>query len=300
MSENTENQTICEVVDQGAQIISNEIDLVGNNATTHEAVLKTDNDAITQLQNELKIKDNELVKYKTQITQLEEEVSEAQKFKAQHLKEAEEIEALKTKSEDILTKAKGMLFEKTKVIKNQELQIDALNQQITSLKDVVSITKDLLEIRNLEIKQLESKIQTMEDKVGAEKERHDLMHKKLEHMIRYNGELKREYETQLCLFSALRERYNERELAKGVLATSTPAPGTSTAASTASTVAPTTSTEVSTASTAPTSTVMPVASTATTSTSTTNEASTGQVNGEVQEEIKEAVKEEKQAGDENK
>jgi hypothetical protein len=147
----------------------------------------------------------------------------------------------------------------------------------------------------------------MEDKVGAEKERHDLMHKKLEHMIRYNGELKREYETQLCLFSALRERYNERELAKGVLATSTPAPSTSTAASTAttvastaSTVAPTTSTEVSTASTAPTSTVMPVASTATTSTSTTNEASTGQVNGEVQEEIKEAVKEEKQAGDESK
>lgn len=154
---------------------------------------------------------------KKHITQLEEEVSEAQKFKAQHLKDSEEVEALKAKSEDTLTRAKGIIFDKTKVIKNQELQIEALNQQISSLKDVVTITKDLLEIRNLEVKQLESKIQCMEDKVGAEKERHDLMHKKLEHMIRFNGDLKREYETQLCLFSALRERYNERELAKGVL-----------------------------------------------------------------------------------
>lgn len=82
---------------------------------------------------------------------------------------------------------------------------------------VVRITKDLLEIRNLEIKQLENKISAIEGKMKCEHERYDLMHKKLEQMIRHNGELKREYETQLCLFSALRQRYSERELAKDVV-----------------------------------------------------------------------------------
>lgn len=148
---------------------------------------------------------------------MELEVAEAQKVKAQKNKQTEEVQVLKTQSEGILTKAKSMIFENTKVIKNQELQIEALGQQNESLKDVVSITKDLLEIRNLEVKQLESKINAMENKVKAEKERQDLLHKKLETMIRHNGELKREYETQLCLFNALRERYDEKELAQGVV-----------------------------------------------------------------------------------
>lgn len=167
--------------------------------------------------NRFQQKDTELTNAKKRITELEELTSETQKLKAQRSKDADEVDSLKTKSEETLTKAKSMLFEKTKVIKNQELQIEALHQQTASLKDVVRITKDLLEIRNLEAKQLETKIKCMEDKVNAEKERHDLMHKKLETMIRFNGDLKREYETQLCLFSALRERYNERELAKGVV-----------------------------------------------------------------------------------
>ncbi|XP_044757222.1 rootletin-like [Coccinella septempunctata] len=121
------------------------------------------------------------------------------------------------KSSDTLTKAKSVIFENTKMIKNQELQIEALNQQVESLRDVVKITKELLEIRNLEVDQLESKIHCMEERHKAEKERQDLMHKRLEQMIRHNGDLKREYETQLCLFKALRDRYDERELAKGVV-----------------------------------------------------------------------------------
>lgn len=151
------------------------------------------------------------------MAQLEEDLSKAQKLIDQSLKDAEEVDCLKSESEKTLTKAKSIIFERTKVIKNQELQIEAYNQQIESLKDVVRITKDLLEIRNLEIKQLEGKIDCMENRMKGEKERQDLLHKKLETMIRHNGELKREYETQLCLFSALRERYNERELARGVV-----------------------------------------------------------------------------------
>lgn len=128
-----------------------------------------------------------------------------------------EVNKMKEDSEELLTRAKSIIFEKVKIIKNQELQIEAYNAQITSLKDVISITKNLLEIRNVEVKHLQDQIDAMNAKVNAEKERQDLVHQKLEHMIRMNADLKREYETQLCLFNALRQRYSERELARGVV-----------------------------------------------------------------------------------
>lgn len=48
-----------------------------------------------------------------------------------------------------------MIFDKTKMVKNQELQIEALTTQVQSLKDINQITKDLLEIRNSEVKAME-------------------------------------------------------------------------------------------------------------------------------------------------
>ncbi|XP_057666364.1 girdin [Diorhabda carinulata] len=172
---------------------------------------------VGDLEKRLETKDAEIQVYKMLVSQMEEEAAQAKKYKALHEKQTEDVDFLRTESEKTLTKAKSMIFEKTKVIKNQELQIEAFTQQIESLREVIRITKDLLEIRNLEVQQLEIKISSMEGKQKAEKERYDLMHKKLEMMIRHNAELKREYETQLCLFTALRDRYNERELAKDVV-----------------------------------------------------------------------------------
>ncbi|CAH1119206.1 unnamed protein product [Phaedon cochleariae] len=172
---------------------------------------------LTDYENLLKKKDVEICSYKERIARLEEEATKAPNQKQLRAKEVEEVNTLKTESEQTLMKAKSMIFERTKVIKNQELQIEAYAQQIESMKDVVRITKDLLEIRNLEVKQLENKINCMEGKMKAEKERQELLHKKLETMIRHNGELRREYEAQLCLFTALRERYSERELARDVV-----------------------------------------------------------------------------------
>lgn len=48
-----------------------------------------------------------------------------------------------------------MYEERNRVVTNQESQINALNNQVTSLKEVVSITRDLLQIRNMEVKQLQ-------------------------------------------------------------------------------------------------------------------------------------------------
>lgn len=131
--------------------------------------------------------------------------------------EAQEILDMKTQSEDMLTRAKGMLFEKTKIIKNQELQIEALLQQVASLKEVVGITKDLLDIRNVETKHLQERLEVMEAKITCEKERQELVRSKLDRMVEMNTDLKKEYETQLCLFNALRQKYSEREVARSVL-----------------------------------------------------------------------------------
>lgn len=65
---------------------------------------------------------------------------------------------MKKQSEEILTRAKGVIFDKTKLIKHQELQIETLTLQITSLKEVLAITKELLEIRNLEVQELQVSI----------------------------------------------------------------------------------------------------------------------------------------------
>jgi uncharacterized coiled-coil protein SlyX len=48
-----------------------------------------------------------------------------------------------------------MYEERNRVVANQENQINALNDQVASLKEVVSITRDLLQIRNMEMKQLQ-------------------------------------------------------------------------------------------------------------------------------------------------
>lgn len=48
-----------------------------------------------------------------------------------------------------------MYEERNCLVANQESQINALNNQVTSLKEVVSITRDLLQIRNIEVKQLQ-------------------------------------------------------------------------------------------------------------------------------------------------
>lgn len=150
---------------------------------------------------------------KNENIKLQEEITELRKNPA----ETTEVQVMKEQSEELLVRAKGIIFEKTKVCQNQELQIEALSQQVMSLKEVLGITKDLLDIRNLELKQLEDKLNIMEQKISVEKERHELMQKKMDKMLEMNTELKREYETQLVLFTALRERYNERELARDVV-----------------------------------------------------------------------------------
>ncbi|EFN87606.1 filamin A-interacting protein 1-like [Harpegnathos saltator] len=103
-----------------------------------------------------------------------------------------------------------MYEERNHVVANQENQINALNNQVTSLKEVVSITRDLLQIRNMEVKQLQAEVDSMERKITEERDRHNAMISKMDTAMRLNADLKKEYETQLSLFQSLREKYGEK------------------------------------------------------------------------------------------
>lgn len=118
----------------------------------------------------------------------------------QNRKDSDEVKNLKAKHDNILTKAKDLLFEKTKTSKQQEIQIDALRNQVLQLKEVVQITKDMLEIRNTEAKHLNNRFDTIELRLQAEKEKHLLIEKKFEISKKMYTDLKSEYDIQSALF----------------------------------------------------------------------------------------------------
>lgn len=113
----------------------------------------------------------------------------------------------KSEEDDLLTRAKELLFEKTKICKKQELQLEALNNQVLATKDVLDITKDMLNLRNIENDHLQSRLESMDLRVKAEKDRYLLTEKKLTISKQKEAELTREYETQRNIFKDLRSTY---------------------------------------------------------------------------------------------
>lgn len=116
------------------------------------------------------------------------------------------------RADELLLKAKELLFEKTKIGKRQEQQIEALNNQVASLKEVLEVTKDLLDIRNAETAQLEIKMDTMEMRLKAEKEHQALTVKKLEISKKLYDDLRAEYDCQSRIFKELRQSYEKKNL----------------------------------------------------------------------------------------
>ncbi|XP_033332462.1 uncharacterized protein LOC117223961 [Megalopta genalis] len=116
------------------------------------------------------------------------------------------IDQLKAK----LVQTSLQLEDRIRIVSNQEKQISALNSQVVSLKEVESLTRSLLEIRNLEVNQLQAEVNDMEARITEERERYSTMINKMEAAVKLNADLKKEYETQLCLFRDLREKYEEK------------------------------------------------------------------------------------------
>ncbi|XP_063710102.1 early endosome antigen 1 [Culicoides brevitarsis] len=124
--------------------------------------------------------------------------------------ESQEIKKMRQRHDDLLTKAKELLFEKTKQNKQQESQIEAYKAQIVQLKEVIQITKDMLEIRNTEAQHLNQRFETIELRLKAEKDRQALMEKKLALSQKMYADLKKEYDLQNGLFKQLQGGYAEK------------------------------------------------------------------------------------------
>nr|XP_049693277.1 epidermal growth factor receptor substrate 15 homolog isoform X3 [Helicoverpa armigera] len=157
---------------------------------------------------ELKVREEEIDLLKARVHNLETELQAA--LSKPSGKNHEMIENIKQQHEELLSKARGMIFDKTKMVKNQELQIEALTTQVQSLKDINVITKDLLEIRNSEVKAMEDRLMAMEARFKAEKDRYGLVLQRAQTSTTLNDDLKKEYETQLAIFKELRQKYEQR------------------------------------------------------------------------------------------
>ncbi|XP_031625058.1 E3 ubiquitin-protein ligase BRE1A [Contarinia nasturtii] len=116
----------------------------------------------------------------------------------------------KTDDEDTLIRAKELLFEKTKICKKQELQLEALNTQIEANKDVLDITRDMLNLKNIENDHMQSRLDSMKLRVKSENDRYLLTEKKLNLAKQKETSLTKEYETQRNIFKDLKETYEAK------------------------------------------------------------------------------------------
>lgn len=111
--------------------------------------------------------------------------------------------ATKSEDDDLLTRARELLFEKTKICKKQELQLEALNNQLDATKEVLEITKDMLNLRNIESDHQQARLDSFALKVKAERERYNLTEKKLASAKQMETELRKEYSLQNGIFKVM-------------------------------------------------------------------------------------------------
>ncbi|KAJ6638569.1 hypothetical protein Bhyg_11306 [Pseudolycoriella hygida] len=112
--------------------------------------------------------------------------------------------------EDVLAKAKLLLFEKTKVCKQQEQQLKAIKNQMEATKDVLDITKEMLNLRNAENLHFQSRFETMELRLKNERDRLQITMRKLELSQKMYNDIKQEYDIQSQIFKELRKGYEEK------------------------------------------------------------------------------------------
>ncbi|XP_034662913.1 probable basic-leucine zipper transcription factor K [Drosophila subobscura] len=112
--------------------------------------------------------------------------------------------------EELLLKAKTLLFEKTKVNKQQEQQISVLKQQVESVKEVVQVTKDMLQLKTTECEHTQERLEKSQLWIKAEQDKCALTEKKLVISKGVYDKLRAEYDTQSKIFKELRSAYEQK------------------------------------------------------------------------------------------
>ncbi|XP_066582218.1 tropomyosin-like [Prorops nasuta] len=168
---------------------------------------------IEKLEKELKKRTEERDEYKKKLCEADKKLASLQTPAMESVKNVEKNSGFLKTMDQLKTKLAGaysQLEDRNRVVANQENQINALNNQVVSLKEVVDITRDLLQIRNMEVKHLQQEVNLMEKKIIEERERHNSIVNKMDAASRLNADLKKEYEIQLHLFNDLRGKYEEK------------------------------------------------------------------------------------------
>ncbi|XP_059479519.1 FYVE and coiled-coil domain-containing protein 1-like isoform X2 [Neocloeon triangulifer] len=111
---------------------------------------------------------------------------------------------------DDLTKASTTMAGSRDKYSTNELYVQKLTEQVTALKDVVSIGKQMLGMRDTEVAQLQRKVQNLEDMLEAEREKNTVLSSAFKPESMANTDLKKEYESQLENIRALKTIYAQR------------------------------------------------------------------------------------------
>lgn len=119
----------------------------------------------------------------------------------------------KALDDDVLLRAKELLFEKTKICKKLELQMEALNNQVVATKDALDITKSMLNLKNVENDHLESRLEAMQSRVKCERDRANLIEKKLNVSQQKGDALTKEYDLQRNIFKVCLVRFRAPAIA---------------------------------------------------------------------------------------
>ncbi|XP_050317612.1 ELKS/Rab6-interacting/CAST family member 1 [Bactrocera neohumeralis] len=193
------------VQDQEAQPQSNELlDIVFTLESEKQALVEESRKRIFTLRKELEQSQTENEQLKRRVNQLEQSLKQSVMLGG--------VDAPKSRQEqdELLLKAKTLLFEKTKVCKQQEQQVEVLKNQVEAMKDVVQVTKDMLNLKSAECDHMQVRLEKSQQWIKAEKDKCAITEKKLIISKGVYDKLRAEYDIQSKIFKDLKEVYEQK------------------------------------------------------------------------------------------
>ncbi|XP_018795911.1 PREDICTED: calcium-binding and coiled-coil domain-containing protein 2 [Bactrocera latifrons] len=193
------------VQDQETQPQSNELlDIVFTLESEKQALVEESRKRIFTLRKELEQSQTENEQLKRRVNQLEQSLKQSVMLGG--------VDAPKSRQEqdELLLKAKTLLFEKTKVCKQQEQQVEVLKNQVEAMKDVVQVTKDMLNLKSAECDHMQVRLEKSQQWIKAEKDKCAITEKKLLISKGVYDKLRAEYDIQSKIFKDLKEVYEQK------------------------------------------------------------------------------------------
>ncbi|KAH8313630.1 hypothetical protein KR067_009526 [Drosophila pandora] len=180
------------------------LDMVFTLESEKQALLEESRKRIGALRKDFEEAKVENERLKKKVNQLE------QSLKQSVMLGGTEAPKSRQEQEELLLKAKTLLFEKTKVNKQQEQQISVLKHQVETVKDVLQVTKDMLQLKTTECDHTQARLEKSQLWIKAEQDKCALTEKKLVISKSVYDKLRAEYDTQSKIFKELKSAYEQK------------------------------------------------------------------------------------------